>query len=257
MYSRNTLVTETKNDLILDFGYDEKSHFMSESNNDDIHNIDNLHDLDPIKRSKWTHYIIGESDTEELETAVKIELTHGLCPLVSKMKNARNNYRNNVMESYAGHLALACVETTTKHHGIIEFTNEGCKSDMTYHEGKPEECMMIQIKTTSRMKQYQRTENLLYGIWSFQMKEYPGHLMMLRSLEDGRCWLIQYDLLREKYNSDSITIYNLPDALEFWDKFAVANSDGQKSLSLSQSRSSLFPQKSNFQYSKNDSLLEY
>jgi hypothetical protein len=34
-------------------------------------------------------------------------------------------------------------------------------------------------------------------------------------------------------------------------------SDGQKSLSLSQSRSSLFPQKSNFQYSKNDSLLEY
>lgn len=168
-----------------------------------------------------THYIIGESSLEKLDEAVQMELTHGVCPLVSAKKNNRNNYRNNVMERYAGLVIESCVKA--RQLGVIEFTNEGCKSDMTYHEGNSTECMQIQVKTTASNKPYQRTDARCYDIWKFQMKEYPGHLMILRSIKDGRTWIIPYDYMVETYTSSEVKVYDLPDNKRYWDRFAVSN----------------------------------
>jgi hypothetical protein len=170
---------------------------------------------------KMTHYIIGESPIEKLDDAVQMELTHGIYPLVTAKKNNRNNYRNNVMERYAGLIVEACVKA--RQLGVTEFTNEGCKADMTYHEGNSNECLRIQIKTTAHLKPYQRTDARCYDIWHFQMKKYPGHLIILRSIEDAKTWIIPYDYMAETYTGSEVKIYDLADNKKYWDRFAVTN----------------------------------
>lgn len=168
-----------------------------------------------------THYVIGESPPEKIEEAIQMESTHGVNPIVSTNNDTHNNYRNNVMERYAELVVRECVKS--RGLGIIEFTNPGCTSSMTYHEGNPEESIMLRIITTDRTKPFQRTTNEYYDTWIFWLNRYPGQLIVFRSIEDIKMWVIPYDLLVTKYAGNSVAMYDSPENQLFWDQFIVTN----------------------------------
>jgi hypothetical protein len=156
-------------------------------------------------------YIIGESPPEKLNEAVDLELTHGIYPTVSKTKSNHNIHRDKAMKRFTELIVHECVKM--KQLGMADCTNEGCKADIIYYEGDPTRCLQIQIRTTARLIQSQQHVNNLCDIWIFRQNDYSGQLIIFRSIEDGRTWMIPYDLLVTKYQGQRLKIYDTSEAI--------------------------------------------
>lgn len=142
-------------------------------------------------------YIIGKSPIEDMDDAVEREYIHGVRPLVDKGKQI--NLKHTMMETYVRSLAIYSVR---KHDedSIFE-APEGCKADLIFTKDG-ENYLGIQIKTTSRLHSGNGG-----SAWRFDMaKEYPGLILLLRCIEDGKCWIITYNKMREHYKGKALCI---------------------------------------------------
>lgn len=167
------------------------------------------------------HYIIGESPPERLNEAVDLELTHSIYPTVSETKTTLNNHRDKAMKKFTELIIQDCVKA--KQLGTADCTNEGCKADMIYYEGDNNQCLQIQVRVTARS--IQRRGNTTCDTWIFRQDDYSGQLIIFRSIEDGKAWMIPYDLLVTKYRGQRLKIYESPNALLDWRQFSVNNND--------------------------------
>jgi hypothetical protein len=113
----------------------------------------------------------------------------------------------NLQQEYNGFVYL---EQYVKESGIIKKTFDKCTADAVFHKGNEEECMAIQIKTTSVINKG--------GFYSFAMNGncYQGMLLCLICI-NGPMWLIPYDKLKSKAKTINITINQSPT----YDKFKV------------------------------------
>jgi hypothetical protein len=175
--------------------------------------------------SSSSPYIIGLSPTADLASAARHELLYHVLPLVSP---SRTGGTDNAMERYACHIIKEVVAMSGI--GFIQFTNEGCLSDLLYslHPGDAVG-LGIQVKTTrsSFIKKWKTRPNFNRKVWRFGSinKNYQGLLLLFRCIMDGKTWLIPNELLRSYYNGDDLTIYDEPKHEHKLDmrKFEVTN----------------------------------
>ena len=152
-------------------------------------------------------YVIGKSSLEEMDASIEREYETGYRVIVSKKQTST---RNKAMERYASLLAIYSMKRFEK--GKLQLSPDCCKSDLIFsREDTPELFLGIQVKTTSNFKttirKYDTTK-----FWKFSDtdKDYSGFLMYLRSLNDGKSWLIPYNILHQYYKGSSLSIQSNP-----------------------------------------------
>jgi hypothetical protein len=164
--------------------------------------------MNSLTWSSSSPYIIDSSHTEDLAIAARHELLTHVRPLVSPSRIGGTTY---AMERYVCHLIKEVVAMSGV--GFIQFTNEGCLADSLYSlQPMDLMCMGLQVKVTSSssIKVDKRCPNSPRKIWSFKFinKNYQGLLLVLRSITDGKTWLIPHGLLRTHYVGKNLYIYD-------------------------------------------------
>ena len=150
---------------------------------------------------------------ELLRNLVVDELDKNILPRVAPGKNTGKKCQS--MERYCGLRLQELINRGAL--GSIEFTPEGCRADMIYSIGNSDEkCLGIQLKTTARSR-----KNRKAWIFSCMDKPYDNLLTVLHCIEECKTWMIPYNQLREKYNCESLFIYQGEEAQKFWKKFEV------------------------------------
>lgn len=145
-------------------------------------------------------------------------MLYGIRPLVAD--NKRGNYVSNIMERYATVLVMTGINMSGI--GSAQITNEGCLADLLVLVGNLiGRCMATQTKTTRGPKREYRQLN-----WRFNVPtSYEGMLMILRSLTDGKMWMIPYSTVKPHLNSQGIYISTTVESQNFWRQFEVSDAD--------------------------------
>ena len=153
-------------------------------------------------------YIIGESSLESMQKAVSLEYHQKIRPLVSEKDGNSKEFH---MERYGSSVAIFAINNFN--YGRAEICADGCASDILYYEKDRDQCIGIQVKTTSRYK----------GFWSFGCinKGYTNLLMYFRSLEEGMSWLIPYQILRCFYTGQNLYLYDSEQTRIDWSKYLI------------------------------------
>ena len=161
------------------------------------------------------HHIIGVSPAIEIFSAVVKEYHEKVTPKVSK--NRRNN-KSSHMEKYATYLCLYAINKDI--YGKAEVCFDGCASDFLYYENDRNRCLGIQVKTTATS--YSK------NFWQFSNMDkitYNGLLIYMRSLEDGKSWLIPYSILRDKYCGKMFHLREGENTRIDWIDYRIKDSD--------------------------------
>jgi len=167
-----------------------------------------------VKLKILKKFVIGETDIEKIDDAVKMEYEEGIRPLVSEKLD-----RYSTMERYASLLVIHSVSASKV--GKMEFCLDGCKSDLMFSV-EDNKYLGIQVKTTKGLKSMKRGDGSLRKGWFFSDVEgYPGLLMYFRSLIDGKSWLIPYNLLRQYYKSYNLRIPVSKNTKLNWDDYEI------------------------------------
>lgn len=148
-------------------------------------------------------YIIGESNHSEMLKAIDLDICQQIRPKVSHTMN-QNFY---AMERYCMLLIQEVVRRSG--NGIVDRVGDSCKADITFIlSANDDKCLACQIKTTKCVVNRTSNYNFTYPSWTFTIKktDYSGMLLILRSIEDGKTWMIPYNDYAKKYNGDSIVI---------------------------------------------------
>ena len=172
-------------------------------------------------------YIIGSSPIEKMCDAVRMEYETGITPLVLR---TRKNNNSKHMEAFGSYMVLHCLNSFI---GVnFDKSPDGCSSDIMVNIEKFHELYMgIQVKTTTNITERIKDGRKTYH-WAFQGtdKSYSGYLMYMKSLEDGKSWLIPYNIVKNFYKGSSIKIPQSNMSNLNWDEYIVSNQELSKKI---------------------------
>lgn len=161
------------------------------------------------------NYVIGKSPMQDMIRAVHNELKFGIHPTIATQNPG--NVTKTTMERYCAVLLREAVKLANI--GTFEFTNEGCRADAIFIPDKISSYGLgIQIKTTS-------CYNTSYKYWRFSgfKKDYSGMLVVLRSLTEGKMWMIPYNLIKRYYTGDMLYLFYSDNSKINWTDFEVTD----------------------------------
>ena len=177
-----------------------------------------------MKAMRKNRYIIGQSELEGLDEAVRIGFEYGIHPLIAE-KN--NNLRDKTMERYASLLVIYAMNRYEQNG--MKICPDSCRADLMFsNPAYSDKYMGIQVKTTGKIKSHKRKGGNTTYDWRFSKtgKDYSGLLLYMRCVSEGESWLIPYNILCLYITTIDISIAKTEKPTNFdWNKYKIKDCD--------------------------------